>query len=49
MYFEFFNKEKDKMCLCKLSIFKSIITLIFGRDIAHHVSKKNIIFEEVKP
>ena len=43
MFFEF---EKDgKPALCYLPLHQAIFTLIFGRKIAKHIPRKNIIFD----
>ena len=43
MYFELYN-ENGKLNLCKLTVYKAFITLLFGRKIAKRVSKKDIKF-----
>lgn len=43
MYFEY--NDNGKPALCKLTGYKAIITLLFGRGIAKRVPKKKIKFE----
>ena len=46
MYFEF---EKDgKPALCYLPLHKAIFTLIFGREVAKYVPRKNVVKEKAR-